>query len=302
MLPQFPEFKKLALSDKAEIELLTSQYPPYSDFNFVSMWSWDINGNVQICQVNENIAVKFYDYLTEEPFYSFIGTNKVNETTNSLIEFSKKSRLEPILKLVPEETARLLDEKVFNIIEDRDHFDYVLDLKKFAEYQGKHFHSRRKLVNKLLNKNMCRIAVIDQFDDFHISLIHKLLEKIEAQKEHDPLSSPIRKELNAVKRLLKRDNNFKLLTLCVFVDNELCGFATEEIINSDYCVGHFLKADPANSSGVYSLMMQELAKILLQRGCKFINIEQDLGIGGLRFWKMDYQPIFFLKKYKIVEV
>lgn len=41
MIPKFPEFKKLELSNKEEIENFTSKFPPYSDFNFVSMWCWD---------------------------------------------------------------------------------------------------------------------------------------------------------------------------------------------------------------------------------------------------------------------
>ena len=47
MLPEFPQFKKLELSDKEEVEKFTSKFPPYSDFNFVSMWSWDIKGEMR---------------------------------------------------------------------------------------------------------------------------------------------------------------------------------------------------------------------------------------------------------------
>lgn len=44
MLPEFPQFKNLELSDEEEIERHTHKFLPYSDFNFVSMWSWDIKG------------------------------------------------------------------------------------------------------------------------------------------------------------------------------------------------------------------------------------------------------------------
>ncbi len=39
MLPQFPQFKPLELTDKSDIEAITKQHLPYSDFNFVSLWN-----------------------------------------------------------------------------------------------------------------------------------------------------------------------------------------------------------------------------------------------------------------------
>ncbi len=34
MLPQFPQFKPLELTDKEDIENFTKNFPPYSDFSF----------------------------------------------------------------------------------------------------------------------------------------------------------------------------------------------------------------------------------------------------------------------------
>ena len=43
MLPKFPEFKKLELNDKAVLHSVTALLPPYSDFNFTSLFSWNVN-------------------------------------------------------------------------------------------------------------------------------------------------------------------------------------------------------------------------------------------------------------------
>jgi len=48
MIPEFPQFKNLELTDKIDVEKFTSKFPPYSDFNFVSMWSWDIKGEMRM--------------------------------------------------------------------------------------------------------------------------------------------------------------------------------------------------------------------------------------------------------------
>ena len=57
MIPEFPKFKNLELSDKNDIEKFTSKFLPYSDFSFVSMWSWDIKGEMRIAQLNGNLVV-----------------------------------------------------------------------------------------------------------------------------------------------------------------------------------------------------------------------------------------------------
>src|SRR3989344_9175835 len=98
MIPKFPQFKNLELSDKKDVEKFTSQFPPYSDFNFVSMWSWDVKGEMRLSTLNDNLVVRFTDYLTGKPFYSFLGNNKVNETAQTLINLSKKEGLKPELR------------------------------------------------------------------------------------------------------------------------------------------------------------------------------------------------------------
>ena len=120
MLPQFPQFKKLELSDKEDVEAITSKFPPYSDFNFVSMWSWDVKGEMRISMLNGNLAVRFNDYLTGHPFYSFLGDNNVSKTVDVLLNFSIEEELKPKLYLVHEYVNFKLDKRKFIAEEDLD--------------------------------------------------------------------------------------------------------------------------------------------------------------------------------------
>ena len=98
MIPTFPNFKKLEISDKKEVEEYTSNFPPYSDFNFTSLWAWDTNEKRMISKLNGNLVVQFTDYITCEPFFSFLDYSshsntiivKVNE---KFIRFPKISTL-----------------------------------------------------------------------------------------------------------------------------------------------------------------------------------------------------------------
>ena len=87
MIPDFPSFKNIELTDKEDVDRFTLEHQPYSDFNFISMWSWDIKEKMRISQLNGNLVVLFTDYITGESFCSFLGTHNVNETTEILLNY-----------------------------------------------------------------------------------------------------------------------------------------------------------------------------------------------------------------------
>src|ERR1043165_3627696 len=108
MIPFFPEFKFLEWNDKDNVEKLTKEFPPYSDYNFVSMWSWNTRKKMQVSQLNGNLVLLFYDYVTETPFLSFIGRNDVDDTALKLIDYSIQHYSTGILKLIPKTVAHQL--------------------------------------------------------------------------------------------------------------------------------------------------------------------------------------------------
>ncbi len=301
MIPEFPQFKSIELSDKEEVEKITHKYPPYSDFNFVSMWSWDIKGEMLISMLHGNLVVGFTDYLTGEPFYSFLGNNEVNDTVEKLLELSKKEgSINPTLKLVPEDSIKGLDEKKFKIIEDRNHFDYVYDLKKLSEYKGSEYHIKRNSISSLLRKTQNiytkKIDHQDEKNKYHIFSLNN--EWLAHKKSKDPFFN-IPNELIAINKFLSA--NFKnAYAVGVFEGEKMIAYFIGEILSNDHAVGHFCKATKYN--GLFELIMKESSVISLDLHVRFLNFEQDLGVDGLRTSKMSYRPVNFLKKYLITKV
>src|SRR5436190_24390929 len=91
--PIFPEFKSLKIEDQQQIESYTQKYLPYSDFNFVSLWCYDTNKDVIFSWINNNLIIRFQDYLTKSPFYSFLGDTLVSESIDQLFTYSKKQKI-----------------------------------------------------------------------------------------------------------------------------------------------------------------------------------------------------------------
>ena len=75
-------------------------------------------------------------------------------------------------------------------------------------------------------------------------------------------------------------------------------FTIDELLDDEYAIRHFMKAD-TSYKGIYSYIVSESAKILLESGKKYLNIEQDLGLANLRQAKKSYRPVQFLKKYTV---
>ncbi len=297
MIPEFPEFKKLELSDKADVEAFTHKYPPYSDFNFVSMYSWNVQEKMEISQLNGNLVVKFTDYLTGEPFFSFLGNNKTTETAKSLLDLSSENGFAAKLKLIPEISLEGLDKEKFLIEEDLDNHDYILSTKDMASMEGSDFSKKRNVVSKFKKTHEHRTESLDLNDGKSLEILRKLfLEWIE-QKDMAPEETEF--EYKAFCRFLEIANHSDLHTTHIQVGESPAAFWVNENLGNKYAMSHFEKAKMNSFFGIYPHLQQQTAHVLLENGIEYINLEQDLGILGLRESKRGYRPCGYLKKYII---
>lgn len=298
MIPKFPEFKKLELSDKNDIENFTSKYPPYSDFNFVSMWCWNIKDEMRISVLNSNLVVRFTDYLTGDLFYSFLGDNMVNETVEKILMLSIKEGLPIMLKLVPENSIKALDVSKFKIEEDLDNFDYIYKNLDLKDLKGNKFNSKRGEINRLLRKYTdLRIETIDIIKNKEL-----ILGLTKDWFEHRVAVSGYKDFINemfAIDRLL--DYNLmdsSLFTIGLFSEEKLIGYVINEILPNEINIIHFEKTD-LDYSGAHSFIMKNNASFFLEKGTNYLNYEQDLGLIALKRSKKSLRPVSFLKKFII---
>ena len=297
MIPEFPQFKKLELGDKESVETFTSKFVPYSDFNFVSLWSWNIKDEMRLSVLNDNIIVHFTNYLNGQLFYSFLGKNKINETVATLLDFSVKEEITPKLFLVPEDVVQAIDRKKFKVEDDVDNFDYVFDLVQISKYVGSQFMKKRNKIKQLLGQfPSLKVEIIDiknkDVEEKILKLDEFWLEK-KMQKDSD---FKIKNELIATQRFFK-SNFVNILGTGIFIDDELIGYSIFSTETSGYAISHFCKAD-TKYIGIYDFLMRENAKILVEKGYFFLNYEQDLGLPGLRESKKSFMSKY-LKKFTV---
>jgi hypothetical protein len=81
------------------------------------------------------------------------------------------------------------------------------------------------------------------------------------------------------------------------VEGIIVAYTIAEKLDPDTVVVHYEKGCP-DYKGVYQAINQMFLENL-QGAFKWVNREQDLGEEGLRKAKLSYNPVDFLKKYRV---
>ena len=289
----FPNFKKLELTDRKDVENITKDFPPYSDFNFVSMWAWNVNETMKLSILNNNLVILFNDYLSDKHYLSFIGKNKINETASELIAFSKETEGHGILKYIPEEVAKNISDSLFKVILNKDNCDYIEsipDLAKLDKLKNNRGRQCRQFL-KLFPDFKLKLCTIEEINKNEIKDIFIRWAKNKQLNYYDLV------EFKAFEKCLQlKDKNTWILS--IYVENIIIGFQMIGFLSNDYVMCEFRKAD-VNFKGIYPFIEWKSAEILFEMGIKYINIQVDLGINGLRNNKIESNPNFLLHSFNI---
>lgn len=293
-LTKFPEFKYLELRDKNEVVNFTQNFPPYSDFNFTSLWTYNTEDDIQLSILNNNLVVRFRDYITNKHFYSFIGNSNASQTIATLLEFSKENGINPMLKLIPE--VNLINDSLsnnFTIQEDPDNFDYILSVPEWSNLTESKYFKQRKTINRFSHQFPdCQIKTLDLQDNKTIKDMFQLFETWKNSKNREDSDH----ERTAIKRAIASASVLDIYAIGMYKDTVLIGYIITDLSHSTYIQSHFSKYDPSYT-GITNVLRNYLAKKLEVKGYTYMNIEQDLGILSIRMAKKICRPVNYLKKY-----
>lgn len=292
MISTFPRFVRIAQSHKAFVDKITRKYDTYSDFNFVSLYGWNTDGKTELSMLNNNLVIKLKNYTKDGAIYSILGTEKLPETVQALMDHSGSVELTLIPSIVAEKLNRLKHD--FTIREDRDQHDYIFDLKAMSQLQGNDFKKKRNLVHTFEKKYGA---------NSFFSLL-KLSDK-KCQKEIIELIARWQENKKGTlneDELIGLSNVFHLHAHVygtgIYYMDKLIAFAIVEHLHKQHAMIHYEKTDH-NFTGVTECLMMKTAELLVGKGYLYLNFQQDLGEQNLRVAKSLWRPIKFLKKYSI---
>lgn len=299
-LPLFPSFRSIDTTDSQWYVEFYEKFDPYADFCFANLMTWlNINDDLVIAQLNNNVIFKFTDIFSNnplEPSISILGSSLANETIQKLIGNAPSTYM---LTMLPECLMHEIDLDFISITENRDNWDYVYHIPTFLSLGGPEYKRLRYQINsfkKSYEKNIkttfTKLTGGQEGKEL-ISLLRNW--KSAYQFGNDPEEV----ENIALQRRLISLNGAGCHVLRLYINNKIEGFLITTILpNKGYAIIHHIKCS-YKFNYLFDYLFYSALGLLADHGLTHVNLEQDLGIEGLRQHKLLLRPSAFLKKYSV---
>lgn len=296
-MQEFPNFEKLSLAHRQKIDAVLKGYPPYSDVNFVGMYEYDTQKRAEVCMLKDNLVFILSDYVTGEDRITFVGLDDIDETVDTLLEYADTRTKSKCLKLIPEIVVNgIVDKEKYLCVEDEDNHDYIISVKEVLSLCGNSWYTTRRELRHFVQNYNYQFEQIELSDHATMKQVVDLCKLWVKQKGESKEETEV--EFEALNRGLTFASDSDHFAFGLYVDGKMIGFSINQTVHDGYYIGHFGKAD-LNYPGASKIIEYECAKFFDNKGYKYMNLEQDLGISGLRMSKRGWNPVFYLKKYTI---
>ena len=288
------------MEDKSWYTAYYEKFDPYADFYFGNLLTWlNINDDLEISQLNGNVVFRFTDVFSRKTLaksYTILGDQQADGTIHDLI--TSTPRISPIT-MIPECFALRLTEFKDKIVENRDNWDYVYDVNEFVALDGPNYRRVRYQINafdRLYGRSAEAEVLLLNSAEQGAELIRQLKSWGRAyQYGNDPEEI---EDVALQKRLISLSGAGSHV-LKLKIKGCIEGFVVFTFpVSRSNAIVHHIKCS-YKYEHMFDHLFSETMRFLSRNGVKALNLEQDLGIEGLREHKLLLRPSGFLKKYSL---
>lgn len=285
-IPEFPEFAPVALDMRDNLyPALNMLVDGVSEFTFSGIYLFRATYEYAVSHISGQTFVISGEKHGERFFFTPCCV-PTNDTLAHL--FEDHAYLKNMSETQCKSERIRLEGNGYQVIEDRDNFDYIYERTSLAELAGKDYHKKRNLVNAFINSYSYEQK---QLDDSNVPDAMAVLDAWRVEKGIDG-------DYAAAREALERYAVLGMRGAVYYVDGKPAGYALgEPIAKARMFAVHFEKAI-GEYKGIYQFINQAFAQALPPY-IKYVNREQDLGDEGLRQAKMTYRPSGFVRKYRV---
>ena len=186
----------------------------------------------------------------------------------------------------------------FDLSEERDLAEYLYKADMMAEFSGGELRKRRQEVHTFWNRYGSRASVSALTpQDFPAVLAFERKWLAMNSETHDV--DTLERDARMIEKQLAQFDALRLSGVVLRVDGEIAGFCYGTKLSEDFYDVIVEKADRFVPHS-YKVLRQESARRCAS-GCAYVNMEEDVGVPGLRALKLAYKPDYMLRKFIATE-
>jgi len=291
MIPDYPCFKAFDIEDISEItQVVISSHLRGSEFAPANFYIWQDFEVPLLTKINNNLCIMIR-CRGQEYFLEPLGDNNLTETLDICLKQCGR------LSWISESMTAKVDATRTKITSTPELFDYLYRRSDLAEMKGSRYDGKRNHIKRFkaafpdwVYQPLTMDTKIQALSIFDFWSTHKT----DSVSSHYAVKVVQRM---AIERAFSAFNKLKISGGYVKSEGRMLGFIMGSRLNANTAVVHFHYGLP-EALGIMPLLLQEAMRSTFS-DYEFINLEQDIGIAGLRKSKLSYHPVDIINKYQI---
>lgn len=267
-------FKNLELEDKS---LFKGFDYICSDYLFSYLFMYGDSYNIKI--YHDDRALIIYSGGVKPSFYMPLGD--IMYGIGLVTEYCSMNNIKPIFSKITAKYTGLFEERNYRTEEDRNSFDYIFKNSDLANYRGKRYRNQRNNLANFLK--VCSPVYSNDIENHIDECMDFMLSHFDGRTEI----------INPTTKILGNLKNLGCSGGLLYCGSKLKAFCIYEKVSPDSVVSHVELSDN-NYRGTHASLIREMSQRIPE---DYINKEDDMGLPGLRRFKMSYNPCDMIKKY-----
>lgn len=293
MIAIFPEFTPIADVTLGEFQQACAGFPPCSEFNHLSLRCYTPGATVS--RHDQALILRGFEKTSS---LTVLGYALEAEPLLALVDYAESVGCGRKLNCVPAFSLHPDVRTAFAVTERRERYDYVLALEAMLNPESSQLHRKHERAASYRETHpgvtfstiaMSEIDSTDAFLEIFLAWRQSKNGNAEALAEEELV----------FRRCLEFAHRYRLVAVVSSDETgAMLGFTMNELLPDGFYRGHFGFTLPDNL-GLADLLELETAKVMSAQGCTRMNFQEDLGIEGLRNFKLSWKPQYLLHKYDL---
>lgn len=305
-------FREIQLSDKEQIDsFLSRAAAPICDYTFVNIYAWQPIYQTAWAEVEGALVVRFM--IDGEYGYMIVGAEDFSRVLSALYEYTQQmdSRLR-LVGMSSEDAERFTawaeangGVERFAVCDNPDYRDYIYSVEDLSTLTGRKYQPKRNHINKFESKYEYEFRELTSqyFQEClclecRWQLRKAVMDNPEVAKEHECKDTA---EKTAIRRTFDAYEELGLYGGVLLVDGHVVAFTYGSAMSDETFCTHIEKAD-STLDGIFPMINRSFARALQEKGFRWVNREEDMGLAGLRRSKHSFYPVRLQEKIGVREI